>query len=97
MTTTIGREWLNATRPCPCDGDWAECPYCQPDLVFTSDGPNRCTCGCSLDGTDYWDDGEGMPFATCGGCGLHYVVEADGIGIYATCDGDVELTGTVAR
>ena len=76
--TTIGREWLDANRNCPCDGDWNECPYCIDDLVFTSDGPNRCTCGCTLEGTDYWDDGEGMPFATCKACGLHYVIEADG-------------------
>lgn len=63
---------------------------------FTGEGPNPCRrCGHALEGTNHWDDGDGMPFVTCEGCGLHYVVEPEGIAIYINADGGIDFVEMV--
>lgn len=61
--------------------------------IITSCGPNVCRCGAEVPGYDWWTDEE-MPTHTCP-CGLHYVLEGDGIevAVYATDEFGPTLVG----
>lgn len=56
-----------------------------PLLLLSGEGPNACTCGHGLPGTNHFEP-DLMPWTKCPACGLFYVLEDGEVAVFAPSD-----------